>query len=233
MDYKEEQNGEIEALLSIYEGEIEVLQTKPRHVFTMPIKSEDYEEDGEDGLFTLIKMSYTQKYPDELPILELEDCVNIDEYDLRNDLLEHLTQQMEENIGMVMGFTVISAGLEWLGNKWDLLQEEEKERIKKKKDIEDEIEKRRLEGTKVTIESFLAWKAQFDAERLSKKEIVVIGEGKLTGKELFLKNIELNESDLQFLTEGQDDAVDVDESLFDDLDLDGEEFDDDDSEDDS
>ena len=48
---------------------------------------------------------------------------------------------MEENIGMVMGFTVISAGLEWLGNKWDLLQEEEKERIKKKKDIEDEIEK--------------------------------------------------------------------------------------------
>ena len=61
---------------------------------------------------------------------------------------------------------------------------------------------RRLEGTKVTIESFLAWKAQFDAERLSKKEIVVTGEGKLTGKELFLKNIELNESDLQFLTEG-------------------------------
>jgi hypothetical protein len=60
----------------------------------MPIKSEDYEEDGEDGLFTLIKMSYTQKYPDELPILELEDCVNIDEYDLRNDLLEHLTQQV-------------------------------------------------------------------------------------------------------------------------------------------
>ena len=32
---------------------------------------------------------------------------------------------------------------------------------------------------------------------------------------------------------GQDDTVEVDESLFDDLDLDGEEFDDDDSEDDS
>ena len=32
---------------------------------------------------------------------------------------------------------------------------------------------------------------------------------------------------------GQDDTVEVDESLFDDLDLDGEDFDDDDSEDDS
>ena len=59
----------------------------------MPIKTEDYEEDGEDGLFTLIKISYTKKYPDELPILELEDCVNIDQYGLRNELLEYLTQQ--------------------------------------------------------------------------------------------------------------------------------------------
>ena len=70
-----------------------MLQTKPHHVFTMPIKTENYDEDGEDGLFTLVKISYTPKYPDELPILELEDCVNIDEYDLRSDLIEHLTQQ--------------------------------------------------------------------------------------------------------------------------------------------
>ena len=62
---------------------------------------------------------------------------------------------------------------------------------------------RRLEGTKVTVESFLAWKAQFDAERLSKKEIVVTSEQRLTGKELFLKNISLNDSDIKFLSEGK------------------------------
>ena len=60
---------------------------------------------------------------------------------------------------------------------------------------------RRLEGTKVTVESFMAWKAKFDEERLSQKEVVV-KEKRLTGKELFLQNIELNESDLQFITEG-------------------------------
>ena len=49
--------------------------------------------------------------------------------------------QMEENVGMVMGFTVISAGLEWLGNKWDFLQHEEEERIKRKKELEEEEEK--------------------------------------------------------------------------------------------
>ena len=62
---------------------------------------------------------------------------------------------------------------------------------------------RRLEGTKVTVESFLAWKAQFDAERLSKKEIVDASAKRLTGKELFLKNVTLNDSDIQFLNEGK------------------------------
>jgi len=226
MDYKEEQNGEIEALLSIYEGEIEVLEENPYHVFTMPIKTEGFEEESEDGLFILLKVTYTAKYPEELPLIELEECVNIDEYDLRSHLMEHLTEQMEENIGMVMGFTIISAALEWLGSKWEEIQQEEKELAEKIKQEEEEAEKRRLEGTKVTVESFMAWKAKFDEERLSQKEVVV-KEKRLTGKELFLQNIELNESDLQFITEGQEDKVEVDESLFDDLDLDAEEFDDD------
>ena len=47
----------------------------------------------------------------------------------------------------------------------------------------------------------MAWKAKFDEERLSQKEVVV-KEKRLTGKELFLQNISLNESDLQFITEG-------------------------------
>ena len=48
----------------------------------------------------------------------------------------------------------------------------------------------------------MAWKAKFDAERLGNKEIVDVKEKRLTGKELFLQNISLNESDLQFITEG-------------------------------
>ena len=48
---------------------------------------------------------------------------------------------MEENIGMVMGFTIISAALEWLGNKWEEIQQEEKELAEKIKQEEEEAEK--------------------------------------------------------------------------------------------
>merc|ERR1712156_931037 len=92
------------------------------------------------GLFILLKITYTPKYPEELPVLELEECVNIDDYDLRSDLMAHLTEQMEENIGMVMGFTIISAALEWLGSKWEAIQEEEK--AERKKQEEEEAEKK-------------------------------------------------------------------------------------------
>ena len=40
------------------------------------------------------KITYTPKYPEELPLLELEECVNIDEYDLRSDLMAHLREQV-------------------------------------------------------------------------------------------------------------------------------------------
>ena len=48
---------------------------------------------------------------------------------------------MEENIGMVMGFTIISAALEWLGSKWEEIQQEEKELAEKIKQEEEEAEK--------------------------------------------------------------------------------------------
>ena len=60
----------------------------------MPIKTEGFEEESEDGLFILLKVTYTAKYPEELPLIELEECVNIDEYDLRSHLMEHLTEQV-------------------------------------------------------------------------------------------------------------------------------------------
>jgi hypothetical protein len=52
----------------------------------------------------------------------------------------------------------------------------------------------------VTIESFLAWKAKFESETVKKK--VVRDPTKPTGKEMFLNNAALNESDIEFLTSG-------------------------------
>ncbi|MEE6509141.1 hypothetical protein FKM82_024544 [Ascaphus truei] len=77
-------------------------------------------------------------------------------------------------------------------------------------------------GTPVTIESFLSWKAQFDAElaemrRKRQKEEEQSGKDKLTGKQLFETDHNLDTSDIQFLEEAGN-SVEVDESLFQDMD---------------
>ena len=48
----------------------------------------------------------------------------------------------------------------------------------------------------------MAWKAQFDAERLGNRKVIEVGEKRLTGKELFLSNAAMNDSDIQFVGEG-------------------------------
>lgn len=87
----------------------------------------------------------------------------------------------------------------------------------------------------MTVETFLKWKAQFEEETgVAKKREINDREGKkLTGRELFIRDKSLNESDLKFLEDGMyqlfqilfydmlsllGEAVKVDESLFQDLD---------------
>ena len=48
---------------------------------------------------------------------------------------------MEESIGMVMVFTIISSSIEWLGSKWEEIKSREAEDIRKKKEVLDAEEK--------------------------------------------------------------------------------------------
>lgn len=48
----------------------------------------------------------------------------------------------------------------------------------------------------------MAWKLEFDEKRLKGKAKKAV-QNKLTGKELFLTNSKLNESDLQFISSGK------------------------------
>ncbi len=135
MDYKEEQDGEIEALLSIYEGEMQVVSESPRHVFTMPVKTEAYDPDEDNsGLFVLLKFTYTEKYPEEKPLLEAEESDDAGEAGTMTELLQHLDEQMEENLGMVMVFTVVSAAMEWIGSRWEQMQKNRQEAEEKRKE---------------------------------------------------------------------------------------------------
>ena len=49
--------------------------------------------------------------------------------------------QMEESLGMVMIFTIISSSIEWLGARWEEKKAREEEDIRKKKEILDLEEK--------------------------------------------------------------------------------------------
>uniref|UniRef100_A0A0V0GBZ6 RWD domain-containing protein n=1 Tax=Triatoma dimidiata TaxID=72491 RepID=A0A0V0GBZ6_TRIDM len=216
MDHKEEQNNEIEALDSIYCGEMEILTSTPYHAFAIPIKSDDYEE-GLSGISCRLRFDYTSLYPEEVPIIDIEDVENLEPEDME-ELKDHLLQQAQENIGMVMIFTLVSAAQEWINLKSDDVRIQKIKREEEKKLREEEEERKKFEGTRVTVESFLTWKQTFDLEmgQLLKKDKDDKNK-KLTGRELFMQDKSLNESDLKFLEEGGE-YVKVDESLFQDLD---------------
>jgi len=228
MDYKEEQNGEIEALESIYYGDLEVISVEPYHKFSIPIKSEEYEKKTDNGIGCKLVFTYTPKYPDEPLIIEVEESENFEEKS-ETDLLSLLHSQVEENLGTVMVFTLVSSGQEWLNERWEEVKKERDESAARKLREEEEAEMKRFEGTRVTVETFLKWRSAFEEEMgIAKKKEIAEKEGrKLTGRELFMTDNTLNESDLKFLDDGD---VKVDESLFqelDDLDLQDDEDDED------
>ncbi|XP_045044634.1 RWD domain-containing protein 1 isoform X3 [Desmodus rotundus] len=138
----------------------------------------------------------------------------------------------EENLGMVMIFTLVTAVQEKLNEIVDQIKTRREEEKKQKEKEAEEAEKQLFHGTPVTIENFLNWKAKFDAELLEikkkrMKEEEQAGKNKLSGKQLFETDHNLDTSDIQFL-EDAGNNVEVDESLFqemDDLELEDDEDD--------
>jgi len=235
MDYAEEQQIEIEALESIYPSEFQLISTDP-YVITIDTKSEGF--DNGEGLNCTLKFTFTPTYPEEVPEIEIdeeeEDTTNLDETEIQT-LKDLLTKEASENTGMAVIFTLVSAATEWLNVEWDRRikqqEEEEEQRLK----AEEEAEQKRFEGTRVSVQTFIAWKTVFDAELRKKREqdsdkVRESDTKKLTGRELFLQDKTLIESDL---TEDDGEALPIDESLFEDMeDLDIDEDEDDGAEED-
>lgn len=236
MDYKEEQANELEALESIYYGDMEIVEKDPL-AFTIPIKSECVDEEYQ--MNCLLRFQYTSKYPEDLPLIEIENCDNMED-DVEAQLKEYLLEQATENLGMVMIFTLVSSAQEWLSTKSDQIKQDTEEAEERRIKEEEEAEQKRFEGTVVTLETFITWKAQFDKEMAhiifeEKNKAKEKTAGKLTGREMFMQDTSLIESDLKFIEESGGDAtmersepVEVNENLFQDMnDLDLSDSDDD------
>ncbi|KAL1416209.1 hypothetical protein MTO96_006469 [Rhipicephalus appendiculatus] len=204
-DFQEEQRNEIEALESIYPSELEILETEPFHAFTIDVKADAGDQPEDEQMSVKLKFTY-------------EDV---------ETLVTALKEQVQENLGMVMIFTLVSAATEWLNQHTESVKFNKNEALRLQKEKDEEAERVKFEGTRVTVESFMAWKSKFDAEmaEIRNKDKILNASGKLTGRELFEKDKNLIDSDLQFMQEGEED-VKVDESLFQELeDLDLEELD--------
>ncbi|XP_036412570.1 RWD domain-containing protein 1 [Colossoma macropomum] len=221
-DYGEEQRNELEAIESIYPDSFTVLSEDPTS-FTITVTSDAGEND--ETVQVTLKFTYVEKYPDEPPLWEIHSQENLEDSDTE-DILTLLKQQAEENLGMVMIFTLVTAVQEKLNEIIDQIKSRREEEKQRKEREAEEAEKRAFQGTVVTIENFLSWKARFEQEmaELKRKKIKEddSGKSKLTGKQLFERDHNLDTSDIQFLEDGGN-SVEVDESLFqdmDDLDLD-------------
>ncbi|XP_063773244.1 RWD domain-containing protein 1 [Pseudophryne corroboree] len=217
-DYAEEQRNELEALESIYADSFTVLSKSPAS-FSITVTSEAAED--EENVQVTLKFTYVGSYPDKAPLYEIVSQENLEDSDA-SGILTVLEEQAQENLGMVMIFTLVSAVQDRLNEIVDQIKSRiEEEKVKKEKEAE-EAEKVVFHGTPVSIESFLNWKANFEAElvemsRKKLKEEEQSGKSKLTGKQLFETDHNLDTSDIKFLEEAGN-SVEVDESLFQDLD---------------
>uniref|UniRef100_A0A2K6K1H2 RWD domain-containing protein 1 n=1 Tax=Rhinopithecus bieti TaxID=61621 RepID=A0A2K6K1H2_RHIBE len=218
-DYGEEQRNELEALESIYPDSFTVLSENPPS-FTITVTSEAGEND--ETVQTTLKFTYGEKYPDEAPLYEIFSQENLEDNDV-SDILKLLALQ---SLFLIMFSDSCARKLNEIV---DQIKLEEKKKRNKRKEAE-EAEKVYLKasqlfhGTPVTIENFLNWKAKFD-KRMKEEEQA--GKNKLSGKQLFETDHNLDTSDIQFL-EDAGNNVEVDESLFqemDDLELEDDEDD--------
>lgn len=251
---------ELEALESIYSNELSgelgsafvphfahksfdaVVSRSPTIKFTLDLQVDDCDDvlDDEDKYSVKIWFEFVPNYPNEVPSFGVEESNNLLEED-ENELIELLTNESNSLIGTEMIFLLVSAAKEWLNTRKDESSRRKEEMIERRKREAEEAEMKRFEGTRVTVDSFMKWKLNFDAEmqllreKAGDKDLSKELKGKLSGRQLFEKDATLNESDLKFLEEdqlagetvGKDISYDmagvaVDTSLFDDVDDDDE-----------
>lgn len=161
-----------------------------------------------------LQFKFPKTYPDVGPEIEIISSVNLEDID-EIEILDELNDMVPENLGIVMVFTMIGKSQEWLNLLKDRKKLERKEAEERRKKEQEEAERKKFEGTRVTVESFISWKLKFDAEMAEKNKLAkAVDPTKLTGKEMFMRDKNLIDSDLSFPDADEPDDVKVDESLF-------------------
>ncbi|CAG8236403.1 unnamed protein product [Penicillium salamii] len=222
---REDQIEEREVLDSIFPDEItDISETSYRVSITLDVL--EYGEEEEEQPVICLEVSYPEEYPDVGPNLSITSPPNaprhprLDVQEDRDQLMQALQPTIEENMGMAMVFTLVSA----LKESAEQLMTERADAIQAEKDqaaaAREEEENRKFHGTAVTVQSFLEWSAKFKKEmeeetRLreekeieDKKKKTAKDEKKLTGRQMWEKGLAKGDYD-----EEDDDAMPAVEKL--------------------
>ncbi|KAL4910655.1 hypothetical protein BDW74DRAFT_1196 [Aspergillus multicolor] len=209
---REDQIEEREVLDSIFPDEItDVSDTSYRISITLEAPDNDEQSAEAEPPILILQVSYPEDYPDVAPELELSAPLNapkhprLDITEDRDRLLEALQPIIEENMGMAMVFTLVSA----LKESAELLMAERLDAVHAVQEAEaakaEEEENKKFQGTVVNRESFLEWLDKFKKEmeteerrqkeekeaeeKKANKKGPAKEEKKLTGKQLWERGL--------------------------------------------
>ncbi|CEF65267.1 RWD domain and Ubiquitin-conjugating enzyme/RWD-like domain-containing protein [Strongyloides ratti] len=236
MDYKETQEMELEALEAIYQNEIEILCKEYPNI-SLKISLNSHGEgiidahEAVDPFDIIMKIKLPSNYPDIIPDIEISNLEDLFDDKRITKIIDDLKEIGESNCGMNMIYTLVSGLQDIIGQLTKELKKKKEDEFEAKLKKAEEEDKLIVDGTAVTVESFREWNKKFmeeirelrDAQQKAKEAALA---GKLTGKQQFLKDSTLFNSDLTLLTneipdeeEGglnheTEEAVDIDESLF-------------------
>ncbi|EGZ20788.1 hypothetical protein PHYSODRAFT_313308 [Phytophthora sojae] len=216
---------EVEALEAIYMDDFTKLSDEPLtyQVHVVP------NQDGENNFVALLlKAEIPETYPDVEPKIEVVVKKGLADSQVK-EIKQLLAQQVEENMGMAMMYTLSEAVREYLvennreGNDGsehqEMLRRMELKKKKEEKVEADKLEKanadaeekrREFHGTPVTVETFAAWKEKFEAEMRGQPKTSLKDEttAKLTGRQLWNKGLVTEDSaeEAEAEAEGEDAA---------------------------
>lgn len=156
-------------ILSFYpcshEMHLDISETSYRVSITLDAL--EYDGDEREQPVICLEVSYPEDYPDVGPNLGISSPPNavkhprLDVQEDRDLLMESLQLTIEENLGMPMIFTLVSALKEsaelLMTERANAIQAEIEEAAAKR----EEEENRKFQGTAVTVQSFLEWSAKF------------------------------------------------------------------------
>ncbi|KAM7197642.1 Ubiquitin-conjugating enzyme/RWD-like protein [Naviculisporaceae sp. PSN 640] len=201
---REEQIEEREVLDSIFPDEItDISETEYRISITLDIPDDETEEQP----VMLLTVRYPEAYPDEPPHLSLAAPPNAPSHpylniaDDKEQLLKGLEATIEENLGMAMVFTLVSAVKEAAEQLAVERREAEAKEHEERLLAQEREENKKFHGTMVTRETFIKWREGFikemeekriaeEEERLAELKKARIKEApRLTGKQLWERGL--------------------------------------------